>query len=194
MRLGEQLAARGGPAELDLVCFLTRTELVELARAPRERGVATARLAVRRRHALARQQALRFPMVCAGKPVPLPAEPLAPGMHMQALHGTPVSGGVVEGNARVARTPADAGALRPGEILVVPFTDAGWIPCFGLAAGLATEIGGTLSHGAVVARELGLPAVVDLDRATERFETGQRVRLDADTGVLQALEPPPSSR
>ena len=58
-----------------------------------------------------------------------------------------------------------------------------------VAAGLATEIGGTLSHGAVVARELGLPAVVDLRRATERLRTGQRVRLDADAGVLQALEP-----
>jgi len=192
LRLAEQLAARGGPAELELVWFLTRTELVELAQAPRERGAAMARLAARRRHAFARQQALRFPMVCAGKPVPLPAEPLSPGM--QQVRGTPVSGGIVEGIARVARTPADAHGLQPGEILVVPFTDAGWIPCFGLAAGLATEIGGTLSHGAVVARELGLPAVVDLDRVTELFETGQRVRLDADAGVLQALEPPPSSR
>jgi phosphohistidine swiveling domain-containing protein len=192
MQLGERLALLGGPAELDLVCFLTRTELGELALAPRERGVPMARLAARRRHALVRQQALRFPMVSRGKPTPLPAAPLSPGM--QEVRGTPVSGGIVEGFARVARTPADAHALRPGEILIVPFTDAGWIPCFGLAAGLATEIGGTLSHGAVVARELGLPAVVDLDRVTELFETGQRVRLDADTGVLQALEAPPSRR
>jgi phosphohistidine swiveling domain-containing protein len=192
MQLGERLAELGGPAELDLVCFLTRAELGRLALAPRELGAPMARLAARRRHAFARQQALRFPMVSRDKPAPLPAEPLSPGM--QAVRGTPVSGGIVEGLARVARTPADAGALVPGEILVVPFTDAGWIPCFGLAAGLATEIGGTLSHGAVVARELGLPAVVDLERVTELFETGQRVRLDADNGVLQALEAPPSTR
>lgn len=191
-RLAERLAERGGPTDLDLVWFLTRDELAALARAPREQGAAMARLAARRRHALARQAALRFAMVSRGKPTPLPAEPLPPGM--QTVRGTAVSGGVVEGLARVARTPADAHALVAGEILVVPFTDAGWTPCFGLAAGLATEIGGTLSHGAVVARELGLPAVVDLDRATELFETGQRVRLDADTGVLQALEPPPSHR
>jgi pyruvate,water dikinase len=71
--------------------------------------------------------------------------------------------------------------------LIVPFTDAGWTPYFGLAAGLAAEIGGTLSHGAVVARELGLPTVVDLAGATEMFATGQRVRLDADSGELLAL-------
>jgi pyruvate,water dikinase len=131
-------------------------------------------------------------MVSRGEPEPLATEPLPPGM--QRAQGTPVSGGIVEGLARVARTPADASAMVPGEILIVPFTDAGWTPYFSLAAGLAAEIGGTLSHGAVVARELGLPAIVDLDRVTERFETGQRVRLDADTGLLQALEEPPSRR
>jgi phosphohistidine swiveling domain-containing protein len=188
-RLGERIVQRGGLAELDLVYFLTRDELVELAHEPTQ---AMTRLAARRRHALARQQALRFPMVSRGEPEPLAAEPLPPGM--QRVQGTPVSGGIVEGLARVARTPADAGAMVPGEILIVPFTDAGWTPYFSLAAGLAAEIGGTLSHGAVVARELGLPAIVDLDRATERFETGQRVRLDADTGLLQALEEPPSRR
>lgn len=190
VRLGEQIIERGGLVELDLVYFLTVDELAALATEPTGRGGAMARIATRRRHAFGRQQALRLPMVSRDKPEPLPLPPLPPGM--QQVSGTPVSGGVVEGLARVARTPADAGALVPGEILIVPFTDAGWTPYFSIAGGLATEIGGTLSHGAVVARELGLPAIVDLDRATERFETGQRVRLDADAGVLQALEEPPS--
>jgi pyruvate,water dikinase len=75
-----------------------------------------------------------------------------------------------------------------GEILIVPFTDASWTPFFALASGLATEIGGTLSHGAVVARELGLPAIVDLPGATECFTTGQQVRLDADSGELVAID------
>ncbi|MCX4246019.1 PEP/pyruvate-binding domain-containing protein [Paraliomyxa miuraensis] len=190
VRLGQRLIEQGGLPEADLVYFLTRDELVALARDPSTHGGAMARLATRRRHALGRQRALRMPMVSRTRPEPLPLPPIPAGM--QQVRGTPVSGGVVEGLARVARTPADAGALRPGEILIVPFTDAGWTPYFSIAGGLATEIGGTLSHGAVVARELGLPAVVDLDRATERFATGQRVRLDAEAGVLQALEEPPS--
>lgn len=131
-------------------------------------------------------------MVCAGRPQPRRFQPAAAGqpaaVGVRRLLGTSVSPGVVEGLARLATTPAQAASLIPGEILIVPFTDAGWSPYFNLAAGLATEIGGTLSHGAVVARELGLPAVVDLCDATTVIQTGQRVRLDATLGTLELLD------
>jgi phosphohistidine swiveling domain-containing protein len=180
--LGEQLVARGRLAELDLVYFLTREELLKAVRGGTESLTTLTR---RRRRALDRQATLRFAMVSRGKPTPLSSPPTQPGA--ARLIGTAVSSGVVEGRARVARTITEARELVPGEILIVPFTDAGWTPYFALAAGLATEIGGTLSHGAVVARELGLPTVVNLAGATELFETGQRVRLDADSGTLERV-------
>jgi phosphohistidine swiveling domain-containing protein len=180
--LGEQLVAQGRLAELDLVYFLTREELLAAARGSADPLTALTR---RRRRVLDRQATLCFPMVSRDKPTPLPSRPKQPGA--QRLVGTAVSPGVVEGRARVARTITEARELVAGEILIVPFTDAGWTPYFSLAAGLASEIGGTLSHGAIVARELRLPTVVDLAGATELFATGQRVRLDADSGELLAL-------
>ncbi|MGH8469936.1 MAG: PEP-utilizing enzyme [Gammaproteobacteria bacterium] len=101
-----------------------------------------------------------------------------------AMHGTPVSRGVALGPARVARTIEEAKGIDPGEILVVPFTDVGRAPYFVLAVGLASEIGGTLSHGAVVAREFGLPAV-HLTGATKRFRTGDILRVDGTMGEVR---------
>jgi phosphohistidine swiveling domain-containing protein len=188
--LARGLVEGGRLPELDLIFFVTRAELSSLARAGDDERRALVRQAGLRRRALARQAALRFPMVSRELPQPLP--PSTPPVGAARLRGTPVSPGVVEGPARVVRNLREAAQLVPGEILIVPFTDAGWTPLFTIAAGLATEIGGTLSHGAVVARELGLPAIVDLPEATRTFTTGQRVRLDADTGVIEALSPRPA--
>jgi pyruvate,water dikinase len=104
------------------------------------------------------------------------------------LVGRPVSRGVVEGLARVAMTVEEAADLQPGEILIAPITDVGWTPYFSLIAGLATDVGSALSHGAVIAREYGLPAIVNLRAATKVFKTGDRVRLDADKGVLVRID------
>ncbi len=103
------------------------------------------------------------------------------------LMGSPVSPGVVEGRVRVVLTPATAG-LEQGEILVCPGTDPAWTPLFLTAGGLITEVGGLMTHGAVVAREYGLPAVVGVHAATERLTTGQLVRLDGSTGRITLLE------
>jgi phosphohistidine swiveling domain-containing protein len=186
VELGERLVGERALADLDMVFFLTRDELLASVRPGSTAARELTRIAARRRRALAQQASLRFAMVSRAKPQPLPPEPVPAGT--RRLAGTPVSPGIVEGRARVVRTAREAGRLVPGEILIAPFTDAGWTPYFSVAAGLATEIGGTLSHGAVVARELGLPAVVDLGGATELFTTGQHVRLDADTGQLSALD------
>ncbi|HEY0520769.1 MAG TPA: phosphoenolpyruvate synthase [Ilumatobacteraceae bacterium] len=104
-----------------------------------------------------------------------------------ALLGVAVSGGIVEGRARVITDIADAD-LEPGDILVTAYTDPSWTPAFVGVAGLVTEVGGTMTHGAVVAREYGLPAVVGVDRATERIRDGQRIRLNGTDGYVIVLD------
>ena len=104
-----------------------------------------------------------------------------------ALLGNPVSAGVVEGVARVVTDPG-RDRLAPGEVLVAEFTDPGWTPLFINAAGLVLEVGGALTHGAVVAREYGIPAVVGVRGATAAIRTGQRVRVDGDRGIVEVLD------
>jgi pyruvate,water dikinase len=99
------------------------------------------------------------------------------------LRGTPASGGVVTENARVILDPGEAG-LEPGEILVAPSTDPGWTPLFLTAGGLVMEMGGPMSHGAIVAREYGIPAVVGVPDATEIIITGQTITVDGSTGEI----------
>jgi len=106
-----------------------------------------------------------------------------------ALLGTPVSAGVVEGIARVVLRPDEA-KLNKGEIMIAPFTDPGWTPLFHSAVGLVMEVGGLMTHGAVVAREYGLPAVVGIDDATRRIKDGDYIRLDGTRGYVLILEPP----
>ena len=78
--------------------------------------------------------------------------------------------------------------LTPGEILVCPGTDPSWTPLFLAAGGLITEVGGLMTHGSVVAREYGIPAVVGVHQATERLHTGQRIRMDGTSGRIQLLD------
>ena len=99
------------------------------------------------------------------------------------LAGTPASAGTVSGIARVILDPVGA-HIEPGEILVAPSTDPGWTPLFLTAGGLVMEMGGANSHGAVVAREYGLPAVVGVPDATLRIATGQRITVDGSTGIV----------
>ncbi len=103
------------------------------------------------------------------------------------ITGSPVSPGVVEGIVRVVFDPHDA-QLAPGEILVCPGTDPAWTPLFMAAGGLITEVGGMMTHGSVVAREYGIPAVVGVHQATSRLKDGQRIRIDGTTGKIIILE------
>ena len=103
-----------------------------------------------------------------------------------ALIGNPVSPGVVEGMVHVIHDPQNE-TLSPGEILVAEFTDPGWTPLFINAKGLILEIGGALTHGAVVAREYGIPAVVGVQDATKKLQTGQKVRLDGNRGIIEII-------
>lgn len=100
------------------------------------------------------------------------------------LRGQPVSSGITEGEVRVIRSPEDAAGMAPGTILVSPVVGPSWGPLYSLAGGLIVEMGGTLSHGAILAREYGLPAVTNIPGATRALKTGDRVLLNANIGVV----------
>jgi phosphohistidine swiveling domain-containing protein len=102
------------------------------------------------------------------------------------LQGAPASPGIVTAPARVILDPHNA-RLEPGEILVAPSTDPGWTPLFLKAAGLVMEVGGVMAHGAIVAREYGIPAVVGVAGATERIPTGSRITVDGTAGTVVIL-------
>jgi pyruvate,water dikinase len=111
----------------------------------------------------------------------------APEGQEGAIIGDPVSPGEVEGIARVIFDPHSS-QLAPGEILVCPGTDPAWTPLFLTASGLVMEVGGMMTHGSVVAREYGIPAVVGVHQATERIKTGQRLRVNGSTGEITLIE------
>ena len=104
------------------------------------------------------------------------------------LHGYAASSGVVEGIARVLKTVNEIGDVQTGEILVSPITTPSWGPVFGKIRAAVSDIGGTMSHAAIVAREYGLPAVVGTGRATRQIKTGQRIRVDGDKGIVTILD------
>ncbi len=104
----------------------------------------------------------------------------------EALVGLPVSSGVIEGRARVILNLEDAD-LGDGDILVTSFTDPSWTPLFVSIKGLVTEVGGLMTHGAVIAREYGLPAVVGVENATQLIKDGQRIRVHGTEGYVEIL-------
>jgi pyruvate,water dikinase len=174
--VGRDLVTRGLLADEDDIFFLT------LAEARRAAGGEDMReLVAARRDAFDREHARRH----------IPRLLLSDGTDAEAalvsvsegLRGSPASPGVVSGTARVIRSPSGA-RLEPGEILVAPSTDPGWTPLFLTAGALVMEMGGMMSHGAVVAREYGIPAVVGVAGATEQITTGQRVTVDGSAGTV----------
>lgn len=104
----------------------------------------------------------------------------------EAIAGLPVSTGVIEGRARVILKMEEA-ELEEGDILVTAFTDPGWTPLFVSIKGLVTEVGGLMTHGAVIAREYGLPAVVGVENATKLIQDGQRIRVNGTEGYVEVL-------
>ncbi|GAB4524813.1 MAG: hypothetical protein Fur0018_08710 [Anaerolineales bacterium] len=183
--VAELLVAQGKLATPDDIWFLTWEELLSIwDDAATDWG---ARIAGRRAE-LERYQKMVPPAIVMTSDGEAPVvqyelKDVPPG----ALVGNPVSAGVVEGAARVVRDPQRE-TLRPGEILVASFTDPGWTPLFINAAGLVMEIGGALAHGSVVAREYGIPAVVGVRGATEKIQSGQRLRVDGNRGVVEIIE------
>ncbi len=183
---GAALAAAGAVAEPDDIFFLDLDE----ARAGLDAGTGIADLrdlVARRREEYAleleRRHIPRVLLSDGTEPEALPSGDAAASTVPGALTGSPASAGVVTAAARVILDPVGA-HLEPGEILVAPSTDPGWTPLFLTAGGLVMEMGGPNSHGAVVAREYGIPAVVGVPDATLRFSTGQKITVDGGAGTV----------
>jgi pyruvate,water dikinase len=166
-------------ASVRSVFLLTVDEVAAALRAPR---MDLAPLVRSRRAELARDQARADPPATfVGAPPPV----LLPPSGGPVMRGLPASPGVVEGRARVLLRDDEMDALQPGEILVVHTSDVGWTPLFLVAAGVVTELGGPLSHAAVVAREFGVPSVVNVAGATRAIRTGELLRVDGDRGTVE---------
>ncbi|HAG60582.1 MAG TPA: phosphoenolpyruvate synthase [Arthrobacter bacterium] len=183
---GAALAAAGAVSEPDDIFFLDLDE----ARAGLDAGTGIADLrdlVARRREEYAleleRRHIPRVLLSDGTEPEAVPSGDAAASTVPGALTGSPASAGVVTAAARVILDPVGA-HLEPGEILVAPSTDPGWTPLFLTAGGLVMEMGGPNSHGAVVAREYGIPAVVGVPDATLRFSTGQKITVDGGAGTV----------
>ena len=103
------------------------------------------------------------------------------------LRGIAISAGIASGPVRIVRVAADWKRVQGGDILVVPVIDPGMAPLFGVAAGLVAEMGGTLSHGAIIAREYGLPVLVNVPYATSLLRDDERVQITSATGIIKRL-------
>ncbi|MFH9371138.1 rifamycin-inactivating phosphotransferase [Streptomyces sp. or20] len=169
-------------AEEEDAFYLTFQELHEAVRSNRVDG----RLIQRRKEAFRSYRALTPPRVLTSDGEALTGAYRRDDVPAGALTGLPVSVGTVEGRARVVLDMAEAD-LEAGDILVTVFTDPSWSPLFVGIAGLVTEVGGLMTHGAVIAREYGLPAVVGVDRATRLIRDGQRIRVHGTDGYVELL-------
>ena len=180
---GEQLAAEGAIDTADDVFYLTLDEL-------QGRRPADIKATVRERRATrARYEAVDLPLEWVGMPEVTQLADAAPDdgatTHIEALG---VSGGKAEGIARVLVDPNDPDALEPGDVLVCHTTDPSWSSYFFVASAVVIDIGGMLSHGAIVARELGIPCVISTGNGTSTIRSGDRVLVDGDAGTVEILE------
>jgi rifampicin phosphotransferase len=140
----------------------------------------------RRKEAFRSYQALTPPRVLTSDGEVIAGSYRRDGLPADALVGLPVSAGIIEGRARVILDMAQAD-LEPGDILITAYTDPSWTPLFVAIQGLVTEVGGLMTHGAVIAREYGLPAVVGVEHATGLIRDRQRIRVHGTEGYVEIL-------
>ena len=183
--VGAELARSGAIAAVDDVFFLEFDEVRVGLRGADLRGV----VADRRRLYDVELRRRRIPRVLLSDGTDVEAAVMAKSPASDALTGTPASAGSATGTVRVILDPVGA-HLEPGEILVAPSTDPGWTPLFMTAGALVMEMGGVISHGAVVAREYGIPAVVGVSDATTRLRTGETVTVDGSAGTVRQVDAP----
>jgi pyruvate,water dikinase len=182
-RYAALLVKEGLLGDTDQIFFLTHEEIGQMIT---DRSASWKTKAAKRRDILPETAALRFEEVCRGIPEPQEEEPVIEIRDGQ-LKGIPVSSGMVTAPVRVVNNLSDASLLVQGEIMVASFTDIGWTPYFSIVSGLITEIGSPLSHGAVVAREYGIPAVVGAKGAKQFLKTGDMVMLNGDKGIIEKI-------
>jgi len=161
-------------------------QIGDLSRLRSDAGRIDEELVTRRREAFVSYHALTPPRVLTSEGEALDGAYRRDGIPAGALPGLAVSAGVVEGRARVVLDIADAD-VAPGDILVTGATDPSWSPAFVAISGVVTEVGGLMTHGAVIAREYGLPAVVGVTQATRLIHDGQRIRVHGSEGYVELL-------
>jgi rifampicin phosphotransferase len=179
-RIGTELTCVGHFQDPDDVFYLTVDELTGPLPAD------TGELVRRRRERRDAYQRLEIPSDWAGTPKPTPPQPDLEGEPVAVLHGIGVSSGKAEGLVRVVTDPSQD--IEPDTILVAPTTDPSWSSIMFVSKALVVDIGGALSHAAVVARELGVPCVVNTRTGTRTLRTGDRVRVDGQAGTVEILE------
>ena len=202
--LGGRLVAAGALAEPMDACWLTLAEArAAAARLDGGGTVETLAESVAQRKVVARGQALGQPPQYLPKNAAMDSMswmyPARDGQAGSVLVGTAGSGGVVTANARVLAGPDDFASFRPGEVLVASITTPAYTPLFAMAAGVVTDIGGVLSHGSIVAREYGIPAVLGTGSATRLISTGDEITVDGAAGRVHLAgdaqqSPPPDRR
>jgi phosphoenolpyruvate synthase/pyruvate phosphate dikinase len=178
----ERLVRAGVFPDREDAFFLTFEELHDVVRSNRVDG----QLIRQRKDAFRSYLALTPPRVLTSDGETVAGAYRRTGVPAGALIGLAVSAGTVEGRARVILDMAQAD-LEAGDILVTTFTDPSWTPLFVGIAGLVTEVGGLMTHGAVIAREYGLPAVVGVQQATRLIRDGQRIRVHGTDGYVEIL-------
>jgi pyruvate,water dikinase len=182
MEEAERLVQAGVLREKEDIFYLRFQEVQEVVRT----NQADDRLIRQRKDAFKTYQALTPPRVLTSDGEAIAGSYRRGDLPAGALVGLPVSAGTIEGRARVILGLAKAD-LEAGDILVTAFTDPSWTPLFVAIKGLVTEVGGLMTHGAVIAREYGLPAVVGVERATRLIQDGQRIRVHGTDGYVEIL-------
>jgi len=187
MEVGRRLAARGILEEDgDLFCF-SHLEIMRISRGEWQDIPAIRRTAKERKKEAEKWRSESPPLIVRsdGKAKGKAAAPSG-----DILHGSPASPGTVRGRASVILDPVQGARIETGDVLVAPLTDPAWTPLFLTAGGLVMEAGGMMSHGAVVAREYGIPAVVGVTGATRAIRTGDIIEVDGSAGQVRVLERP----
>ena len=192
LRLGEWLVEQGRLSSQEDVFYLTIEARANLLAGGSNdwQGIIQARRAERNRNAM-----ISVPDTIQDWREAVRGTEVSPAVVSGGIfHGIPISSGRVVGTVRFVRSMEDWSRVCRGDILVVSVIDPGMAPLFGVAAGLVAEMGGTLSHGAIIAREYGLPAVANVPGITTRLKDGDRISLDAERGEIivqeQAGTPP----
>ncbi|EOS8268740.1 TPA: phosphoenolpyruvate synthase [Bacillus cereus] len=182
LKEAEQLVQSGVIHEVDDIYYLTFEELYEVVRTNK----LDYELIQKQKNDYKLYEKLTPPRIMTSDGEIITGKYKRENLPADAIVGLPVSSGVIEGRARVILNMEDAN-LEEGDILVTAFTDPGWTPLFVSIKGLVTEVGGLMTHGAVIAREYGLPAVVGVENATKLIKDGQRIRVHGTEGYIEVL-------
>jgi pyruvate,water dikinase len=190
LALGQQWVSRGWLAKPDDIFWLTFEEIEHALMIEGDAAVGLSSTVQARKDTYQTYIETKMPYRLPESQIPLIqlGVGLAPTAPTDVLVGLPISPGQTRGTILVLHHPDEFKKIADDIILVTPSTDPAWLPLLHLASGLIVEMGGLLSHGSVIAREYGLPAVANIVNATQLFRTGDTVLVDGSTGIVQILE------